>query len=377
MFAICVASDSLYIVILSVPLLCVALLLFLSGKYLNQRVRAGALYVISATLTGLAVQRILDNLNVVSTYFNTDSKLTLIAFDAIGPSIVQSLKDIINLSGADIFNKPINLSIVAYVVCFVVMILGANWIYKNIKYSFKINKKIETKTLMSIYLALSVAFLLIAYISTGKAVVLAGDIYVSAESFRYLTLIPFVLALGAAIITSRLKIIPPVVSDIILPSLIGILILVSIPSSITQYRQLNSRSNTHIAAQQDVVRKLKQENVIHAVTGYWYSGTVRFWSEDSISSSSVAACNIAEPKFNNRHSWYAANPSKNFRSALIIDRSPQGFDRSYWAGCTDEILIKIYGKPVKTINPVNPAVDPFIWIYDYDVRSRVNNLNIR
>lgn len=319
----------------------------------------------------------MDNLNVVGTYFNTESKLTLIAFDAIGPSIVQSLKDIINLSGADIFNKPINLSIVAYVVCFVVMILGANWIYKNIKYSFNINKKIETKTLMSIYLALSVAFLLIAYISTGKAVVLAGDIYVSAESFRYLTLIPFILALGAAIITSRLKITPPVVSDVILPSLIGILILVSIPGSIAQYRQLNSRSNTHIAAQQEVVRKLKQESVIHAVTGYWYSGTIRFWSEDSISSSSVAACNIAEPKFNNRHSWYAANPSKNIRSALIIDRSSQGFDRSYWAGCTDEILIKIYGKPVKTISPVNPAVDPFIWIYDYDVRSRINNLNMR
>ncbi|RYE38646.1 MAG: hypothetical protein EOP48_26760, partial [Sphingobacteriales bacterium] len=69
LFVLCVASDSLFLVILTAPaILTLGLLLILRRAALNS-VIAGASYIVSATLSGLIVQKAIDNLGIAGTFF--------------------------------------------------------------------------------------------------------------------------------------------------------------------------------------------------------------------------------------------------------------------------------------------------------------------
>lgn len=376
LYVLCVASDSLFLVILTAPIIVTLGILLLLRRVTLYSALICAAYVTSATLAGIVVQKAIDNIGVVGTFFDTTSGLKLINIDGIIPSTIQSAENLLLLTGGDFYNKNVGIFVPLYILCLFISLVGVYWIVSISRKNIGFKKPIEMQSFVSTYIPLSAVILVVAYIVTSKAVNLSNLGYVDAASARYLTLLPIIISVGAAIIISKLKLFSN--EKAYLPLIGGVLavIILCIPALGIQYTNLKNNTAQHIAAQKDVVKILSQEKVKYALTGYWYNGPIRFWSNEEIASVSVAACNVAEPKFNNRKSWYSEHYNGNDRSAIIIDRSINGFDRSYWKDCTDENLLKIFGKPVKIIKPTDNSVAPTIWIYNFDVRPLVNSSNI-
>ena len=107
------------------------------------------------------------------------------------------------------------------------------------------------------------------------------------------------------------------------------------------------------------------------VTGYWYGASTRFWSDNKISFSMVANCNIPRPMFNNRSSWYKPDPAIH-KSALVVSRT--GPDASYW-DCTDAELINIYGMPDKFITAPGTS-NTTLWVYNRDIRTSLKPFGV-
>ena len=376
LFILCVASDSLFLVILTAPVIATLGILSLLQKAPLRNVFIAAAYVISATLSGLLIQKTIDNIGVVGTFFDTTSGLRVIDIDGVIPSTIQSAQNILLLTGGDFYNKHAGILVLLYVLCLCISLIGVYWIVSISRKNIGYRKPVETQFFTSTYLSLSAIILVVAYIATSKAVTLTGSGYVDAASSRYLTLLPIIIAIGAAVVIGKFKLLKN--NSSYLPLVVGTLlvIILCIPTLNSLHSKQQSDTTQHIEAQKSVVRILSNENVKYALTGYWYSGPIRFWSNEEILSVSVAGCNIAEPKFNNRRSWYIEHYMGKDRSAIVIDRSSNGFDRSYWKGCTDESLLKIFGKPIKIIEPSDTSVTPTIWIYGSDIRPYINSSNL-
>jgi hypothetical protein len=122
----------------------------------------------------------------------------------------------------------------------------------------------------------------------------------------------------------------------------------------------------------NLIGYLTENKVNTIVTDFWYGPPIRFWSSDRITYAPQINCN--KPlSFDSREDWYV--PQKGIRSALVIDRG--GLNYGYWS-CTDEQLVTIYDEPVKraTTPGINPGETVHVWIYDYDVRERIESFPV-
>lgn len=375
LFSLTVAGDSFFLYII-----CGALAVTLAVFWFVGVVPAGrkkeqplfgqaALYVAAGGLLAFVWRGLVSVLGIAKFYTADVFKPHILPLNHLGPSISVATTQVLDLFDANIFGQGVSPHQSLVFLNFFLLVLGVIGIAYMARDGFVAAKRtvLLTQTSLSRVFAFA-AFALTCLLTFAVYIVSdlavsenAAGVIKSADQERYLTMIPLLLVGGIVYLVWRYFQARRLVT-------LGLLIVVAAGLLIS----LSGIYATHLydagARQAPIaIAKSAQKNHIQLlITGYWYGASTKFWSHNQLSYASVAGCNIPQPTFNNRLSWYT--PSKSVtKTALVVAHA--GPDASYW-DCSDAKLRSIYGAPTKVVK-INTPDQPQLWIYNYDVRTKL------
>lgn len=364
LYSITVGGDSFFIYTFTLAASVLTGLYYLiQGKLKPSKQILYALGVIIGSTVFALLLRKLISITGAQLYTANEFIPHIIPADHLWPSIVGTAESMLDRLGANIFGQRISPRNAIIFFNFGLIILSLLGIYLIVKSSKKIISKKDVR-LMSIYsIILSAIIISFVFIVSDLAIGSSGAII---ENTRYLSFLPIASIISILYLFTIIKY--QEFSDAvrrITPIIIVCVIILGIPL----LRSINSREiyRPTVDYTRSIIDILRDNDIDVAISGYWNSSTIRFWSNNEIMSASVTHCDIPDPRINNKESWYS--PSKEAgRSALIVTRT--GPDTMSWQ-CPDSVLENTYGKPSSKVELSSPAASFVneIWIYNYDLRS--------
>jgi hypothetical protein len=284
-----------------------------------------------------------------------------------------AIQQLVRLSGADIFGRPISISTSIYFINFSLLMIGLFGlisIFKDALHEEKLQGFLQPKSYVWILFAGTFFITFTAYIFAGQVTTLSGNgTYIDAHQERYITLLPLLLIAGVVYIMRKYYNSPIYIWVLVV--ILAFTTFVSRSSIGADHRQYTEGAHQKQVTLQNITKRLAANNVTLALSGDGYGAPLRFWSKDaSLRYVSIKNCNQWFP-YNTARSWQHTGSSP-ITTALIVDRD--GLDQAYWHGCTDERLFEIYGQPIKKeyVSTVFNKKEPIqLWIFDKDIRSKI------
>lgn len=371
LFSLTIAGDSFFLyTICSSLLVTLGYFWFIGEKDGKQKPQYAhsLIYVVGATISSFII-RLFIKLLGVQYYTAGVFKPHILPLNHLGLSLSTAATQVLDLFGANIFGQAIRPGIVLSLLNFFLLALGLIGVIYMLKDTFCA----ESRKLLVARIAFSRVFI---FAALGLTAVVSFSTYIASDLVvsetpqktitslyqeRYLTIIPLLLTAGIIYFVWR-KFEKRQLVFIGLPIIIAAGLLVGGRVIVHSHAYNGSLREGPIT----IAKAAKEQHVQVALTGYWYGAVLRFWSHNSLDVASVAACNIPQPTFNTRLSWYKPS-AKITTTALVVVHS--GVDATYW-NCPDELLRQIYGDPVKIVH-IPTGDQPDLWIYHYDVRSKV------
>ncbi len=379
LFTLSLAGDNFMLYGFIAPLLVVIGVDWLRAPERFSRHSAAILSIIvGVTLLGFVIRRFVSLVGIAYYYIDPSLQARIIPVDSFGPSLAHASSQILDLFGANIFNQPLGIGNSLYFANFVLLILAIVGIVSIILWSFRshprttINTRLETNRFVLAVTATSFFTTLLAYVFSGLALTkLSNGTFVDAANIRYITLLPFLLIVGALFILTRYHTVRRPLTFIV-ASLLSLTILMSV-SSIKNSRLYwdNFASDTQSKIQ-SIISIVEANHVYQIISGDSLGAPIRFWSHDKIKFASLIGCKQYIFR-GSRLSWRQPSPIP-INTALVIDRV--GFDRPYLGSCSDTQLQAIFGTPAKVEIPKQYASVPNsveIWIYHYDIRQKLSS----
>ena len=366
LFCIVVAGDSFFSYAILLPLVLVIAWYWIQSREFTLNMLK-ALGLVTGIFIGAALLKILIAATGIIFFSNSYIEASsILPTNELAPSITIALNQLLQLSGATIFGQAVSFHNLAIFINFGLLILGTVGLVVIItkgSRNFRNRKRlVDGNNFVFIAMAVSYFTIFTIYILSGFVVTrLANGQIVSWQNERYISFMPLISIIGFVWLLKNFY-----KKHGTLLFLMAIILVVCLISSYS-----NTSSSYKVAAQQEnvsrfsiinIITVLKHNDVHEVLTDYEYGPPIRFWSSNSINYAPQTGCDNSFP-FNVREDWFM--PQKGIKSALIIDHSG-------W-GCTNEQLVRIYGKPIKRISApgmtTNSTID--IWIYNYDVRQHL------
>ena len=372
LYALTLAGDSFFFYTIFVSLFAVtAFLWFIADKKTGQQ---KLLVTVMAYICGFSALALVIRLAVkvlgIARYYTAGVFLPhVLPLNHLAPSISTATTQLLNLFDANIFGQKASLSNNLVFLNFLLLVaglVGLLYILHDVYTAVSRKDLLARVNFARVFtlgvMALSFFVTYVMYIMSDSVVsqTAAGQI-VSTNQDRYLAMLPLLLVIGIAYLVWR-KFDKRQLIFLGLPLLIMVVLLVNSISIKHGHIYNGALREGEIA----VAQAATAHHVPLLITGYWYGASTRFWSHDKVMFTSVAACNQPQPTFNNRLSWYKPSPVIH-SSALVV--APNGADSIFWQ-CTDKQLVNIYGQPTKIIH-INVGDKPDLWLYNYDVRSKI------
>ncbi|HSX00438.1 MAG TPA: hypothetical protein VLH38_05370 [Patescibacteria group bacterium] len=376
LFSLTIAGDSFFLyVICSSLFVTLAYFWFVGEKGTKQSLqfKLSFVYVAGATVLALAIRVAIKLLGITQYFTAGVFKPHILALNHLSPSLSTTATQILDLCNANIFGQQIAPSTVLVFLNFTLLALGLVGIGCMLCDTFCAHGRKILRTRVHFprvfifaVLALSLLVTLAIYVASDLVVGQAPDGTVSSlYQERYLTIVPLLVIVGLVYFVWR-NFARRQLVFLGLPILIVIALAISGPGIMRNHSYDGSLRDGPIA----VASAAKKHHIQLLVTGYWYGSTTRFWSHDTVNATSVAGCNIPQPTFNTRLSWYKIDPAIHSTALVVVHK---GVDAGYWT-CSDDQLVHIYGTPAKIIQ-VNTGDQPDLWLYNYDVRSKIVPMN--
>jgi hypothetical protein len=367
LYAITVAGDAYFAYVVSAPILLVILWYWIQSRTFSKRMVQVALVVLGTEVGAVALKMLLVKSGFIVTY--RPMTTPIVSYDNLWPSISTAFEQFLNLQGAHIFGRQLGVRTLAYFINFIITALGLAGLVRIIKGAnrdYRLRKDLGLNDNFVLSVVATCFFMaFIVYVLSNEVVqTLSSGEVVSLGQDRYIALMPFLLLVGIIwFIKNHYANRRGLVVVLVVISLVEILTV--IPSVRQDYSSLTPAPTRPVIVSLD--NDLKQDNVHEVLTGYWYGSVIRLWSDNTIGFAPIANCN-APFYFNVREAWYV--PQGLTRTALVIDRT--GPDSPSWA-CGDATLRQIYGTPKLQQQVVSPNTheDLSIWVYDYDIRQRL------
>ncbi len=379
LYVMSVAGDSLLLYAFSLPIILIILFYWLQSGILTKRIMNVTLFIVIVNLAAVLLKNAVATAGIAILYKDPVFSSRTLPLEALGPSISTTGKQLLQLHGANIFDKPLSIGSLPSFINFFVLglaIIGFVLLLFRLSKAFRRREDLAVNhSLILGTLALSFFGILATYILSGQAIRIMqnGDI-ISANQERYLTLIPFLTTVGFVYLIKEYYGWHTFLIKALAPTAMLVVLLLSLPTIRIEQNKTNIAAANWKTSVEQAVNITLPNDISVVVTGYWYGSPLRFQSGDKLKFASIAACNVPQPPFNNRKSWYKPQ-AEVINSAFVIDRT--GPDKTYWEGCSDDQLISIFGKP-KKISKVpglssgsRQAIEGVhIWIYDYDLRQK-------
>lgn len=321
----------------------------------------GTMSVIASVALSSVVEHLLNGSGVINISKGYVSNNTIIGYDSLPTAVLLTIKQTFDLFGANIFGQKISSINLGLFMAAMVMLIGICSIYFVHK---EVRKDIRSGAFMlHIFLLLFIIFTYASYI-IGKIA------WVGNERFLIGVVYIVVLYILWLFNTLRLrnKLIEPVFAMILI---LGIVI--GIPLTKKTYIDAQSVSMPKILSVENISNILRKNRVEVVLNDYDYS-SIRFFSDNSVRSVQMEECDKPYSWANNT-SWIFSGRPK--RTALLIDSSTI---RPIGALCPQQTMLSIYGKPdaVIEVEGINtPAIPAFLWIYNYDIRTKLDTSEIR
>lgn len=379
LYILSIAGDSLLQYAFSLPIIALIILYWVQSRRFTVGMWHAMAAVIVANVLGLLVKEAIEVLSVVTLYKDAVFSTRILPIEGLAPSLSIAATQTLNLQGANVFSRalsPDNLFVFVNFVILAVGIVGILLSLLRIIRNFYGSKPIthENSFILGV-LGLSFISILAIYILSGQVVkFLPGGEIINAGQARYITLVPFLSIVGVAFLLKRYYSKHRYLLIAISLAFIGVFIVASKGIRAEQNSLDLPAANWRYSVEQ-AVETLEKNEVKLAITGYWYGSPASFRSNNQIEFASIAACNLPQPVFNNRRSWYLPTTPVS-KSALLIDKSGPD-SRTYW-DCPDERILDIYGSPEQIIKSVGLgkafSQEPGgleIWIYNFDLRTKL------
>ena len=374
LFTLALAGDSFMLPAFILPIAALLVIEWLKNKQLSMRIVS---MLLSVLIISTVIHHLVATFGIANYYGGSVLQTKIVPIDSFAPSVAHSVSQIIDLFGAIIFNKTVDISNALYFVNFAILILALVGIFLIILRGIRDYKPKDNDTGLSAncfvltVLAFSFFTTLGAYIFSGLVVTKMPDgRFVDAYNIRYLTLIPFLLIAGVVFIISNYNSFKRPLAPIL-----SALLILSILLSTTAIKDSWHSSDFYAAATiskiQSLVSVVESNNIHEIFTGDSLAAPIRFWSSDKIQFASLIGCNQYMYQ-NIRVSWRVPSPSQ-IDSALVIDRL--GSDGAFFGKCSDKQLETIFGKPYKIVIPKGFENNPTsveVWIYHYDLRQKLS-----
>lgn len=374
LFSLSMAGDSFMLYGFAAPILLALGIDWLQTGRLSRRGMIVATIVAVTVVSGIVLRHAITLLGVQ--YFPGPST-KILSIDSLGPSIAHASAQLPEIFGANIFGQTVKASNSIYFLNFILLIIGFIGIISMVRWAFgRSPKRMDDKD--HLYKRFVIGTIGLSFIATACSYILSGlvvvklnnGVYSDAQNIRYITLLPFLLVAGIIFIISRysthLK--PFIVTGTVILILCAIGSIPAIKQSRTAGDTFNMITQENI---QSVINILKTNNIKQIAIGDSLGAPVRFWSSDSVHFAPLVGCTQYMHQ-NTRLSWRQAS-AKPIRTALVIDRISA--DRAGLGACSNEQLRATYGSPSKIVVPEHHLSDPQtmqIWIYDYDLRQRLD-----
>jgi len=377
--ALVAAGDNLMLYILVISSFAPVIFYIIQKRRLNKTALHVGGLALGVIVGGLIVRWLMSVLGLFigdKTYL---SGTHITKIDDLLPSVHVAATQLLDLLGFQSFGANIVFRAPLIITMFVFCLMGilglslALFIY--IKNSLKGISSDFTESAIGVAGLICLAIFAI-YVFSGTVVIRAASGHItSLNNDRYITFIPFLLAAGCSWLLYKLN---EHQRNIAIYACF-VIIIVSAPMFLQQTHTLLRIANVNKRSYQGVAQLISSHHIPVTVGGYWYGASVRFWSNNHTTYAVVADCNRPSP-LNTRRSFYTPNTSIHL-SALVIDTS--GPDTPFLGYCTEQDLLKIYGKPsyimqapsiiTKGYDDVknNPAKSVNIWVYNYDLRTKL------
>lgn len=300
-----------------------------------------------------------------------DIPLRIVDWKLLPSAIWEALGQFINLSGANIFSKTVELRNIHYFINLFVLACAISGLALFAKKWTRLEKKHDERWFVTVFFIITICMTFAAYIFGDQVVQLSesGNI-ISKGQERYITIIPFLTVVGLVWLVELLPHRKYLLIFFTLVTFLGL--STAVVNRQTIFESITINANSKITSFQQIGEILHNNNVDVTLSGHWYGTAVRFWSEDDITTSILHSC-YSTQTFLTRNDWYT--PEKATRnSALIIDRDGQ--DKYVWKQCNSTELTDNYGSPLKTIELTvwnGTSVD--LWIYAGDIRTHLLSPN--
>lgn len=368
LFSTMLAGDHFFRYTFALPIIITVIFLFilLRNKMRVRSAIAGSVAIGTVVLSAI-IQTLFDIIGLYDIdrgYLQKSSPLPDISH--VLTLVKITAKQILSLFNIH-FPQPFIIKALIVLVIAALLSYIAYYLYKSLR---KITTSWKAASVLS--LALTGITVVGVYIAGGFAASLESGTPIPSDNQRYLTIFPLLLI--------------PVLAHISFTSLqrfrlkkqakIALVIIAVIVASIYFHptaTSLTSRQALIDQRQSDFYslgKSLDDRDIDVMVSGYWSGAATRFWIGDKVLYAVAAECNKPSIE-NSRRDWYAKSPHVN-KSALVIDM--KGSDLPFLGYCPAEDLKKIYGDPIESYTIVNPRKHTNVWVYDYDIRSKLTPL---
>lgn len=374
LFALTLAGDSFFLYTVCASLfICLAFLWFIqqpgSKKGSTPHFRNTLVYAIGFTVLALCIRAAVSVLGIAKYYTAAVFKPHILPLNHLAPSLSTASTQTLDLFNANIFGQQVSPTHSLVFINFFLLVLGVAGLLYMLRDGFSHAGRTALLTRIS-HSHLFVFTVAAVWGFVSFAAYIASDLVVGPDANgnivslyqeRYITLIPLLLITGIAYLVWR-RFDARKIIFFGLPILTILVLLVNLPSIRTSHVYDGTLRDGPIA----VAKAAKANHVQLVISGYWYGSAVRFWSHNQLQFTSVAGCNIPQPTFNTRSSWYIPSSSIHTTALVIVHK---GIDASYWT-CSTSDLLRIYGQPAKTIKVETPD-QPELWIYNHDIRDKI------
>jgi hypothetical protein len=353
-------------------------------RRVSRRAMLSVGYVVGAVIAGEAIRALLIATGVIALDKGYLSAANYTSMSDMLPTMQLAWDQFVRMMGVGMIGDGFGWKYLYLIPLAILMVAGIIGLLLQLLTIFWAKQEERSRQSYFIIVSLAAVFFgtFFAYVISGLAFVhnAQGDL-VSTNSQRYLTGMPLIMGLGLIYLTT----IRPLKQWQRSLSIITIAILctsvIAAPMAI-RHNQLMLESAENLRHSFAKVRdQIIDKKVDVIVSGYWYGSTVRLSSGGDIPYVAVARCNDPEI-INSRKSWYKPSPDVK-RTALVIDMS--GPDLPFLGYCPEKDLLRIYGKPAFTFAEFGVKNTPYgwrentrtgvnIWVYDYDIRSKLQPL---
>jgi hypothetical protein len=354
LFCIVLAGDNLFNYAAVAPILVIlAWYSWKKGK-LDRQIAIGGSVSIGTAIGAILLKSILVASGLLILDYQTLGPTKIVAFNAFWPSLSLALRELIELEGGLIFGQNLTLQNLSTFIDFILLVVST--IGLGLMLRVVLQKNLNRRAINNrndfVFGTIGLSFFIVFFVYILSGLVNAGD-------SRYITFLPLISIIGLVWLVDRYyrshRALLPIICVLLLLSMI-----VSYPHIRSTYRANAQISDSNLAALDNIIALLKDNNVHAVLTDYWYGPPVKFWSNNVIQFATLTGCN--QPMaYSSQKSWYTPQEGK---SAII--------NAGNW-NCSSLQLADMYGKPTKTVtmSGISANSSVTISIYNYDVRRQL------